>query len=198
MTPLLQRRVAPRDPRVRRLIVAALAAVVIVVAGWLGAARPSPARLLATGPGLGQEYAREVERLLAGAERRVWVALYVLRPDRDGPVNALMDALAAAAARGVDVRVGLDGGPDPFTGRDDGRNRAAAEELAARGVRVVWDEDRRTTHAKLVVIDSRWVVAGSQNWTRAALTTNREAALLIDDPACAVRAEALLAGIPGW
>jgi phosphatidylserine/phosphatidylglycerophosphate/cardiolipin synthase-like enzyme len=42
------------------------------------------------------------------------------------------------------------------------------------------------------------VLAGSHNWTYRALTANREASWLVEDPAQAARAETWLASVPGW
>jgi phosphatidylserine/phosphatidylglycerophosphate/cardiolipin synthase-like enzyme len=197
--PFLQRPAVESDRLVVRLLALAAAALALLALGWLGVERRSRPQVVATAPGLPPgEAARQLERLIAGARQRVWCAVYVVRPDGDGPVHGLMEALAAAAARGVDVRVGLDSGPDPVTKVDDGRNQDAARWLTAHGVRVVWDEPTVTSHMKVVVVDGRWLVAGSHNWTRAALTANRELGLAIDDPAAAAQAEALLAGFPDW
>lgn len=197
--PPLQRAAGAHDRTLRRLAALAAAALALLALGWWGGRRSAPPLLMATAPGEQPgELARQLERLMAGAQRRVWCALYVVRPDGDGPVQGLLEALAAAAARGIDVRIALDAGPDPVTKVDDGRNQAAAQWLSAHGVRVVWDEPRTTTHLKVVVVDGRWVVAGSHNWTRAALTANRELSLLVDDQAAAAAAEAVLRGIPGW
>lgn len=196
--PPLQRAATATDRPLQRLIAIILAALALLALGWWGGQRRPPPELLATYPGHAGELARGLERLVAGARTRVWCAVYVVRPDGDGPVQGLLDALAAAAARGVDVRICLDAGPDPVTGAEEDKNQAAAAWLAAHGVRVVRDEAKVTTHAKVVVVDGRWMMAGSHNWTRAAMTTNREISLLVDDPAAAAAAERVLQTIPGW
>lgn len=196
--PPLQCAATAADRPLRRLAAIILAACALLALGWWGGQRRPPPELLATYPGHAGELARSLERLVAGARSRVWCTVYVVRPDGDGPVQGLLDALAAAAARGIDVRVCLDAGPDPVTGAEEDKNQAAAAWLAAHGVRVVRDEAKVTTHAKVVVVDGRWLVAGSHNWTRAALTANREISLLVDDPASAAAAERVLQTVPGW
>lgn len=191
----LQPRGDPPPPAWRRtLLLLALAALVLAL-GWLAPARPPAPRLLLDGPDDGWHYARAARRLIDRAERRVWMAMYVVRPD-DGPVGALLEALAAAAARGVEVRVWLDDAGER-EGVADAKHEAAAAWLAARGVAVLRDEASVTTHAKVLVVDGRWVLAGSHNWTYSALARNRELSWLVEDPAAAARVEAWLAAIPG-
>jgi phosphatidylserine/phosphatidylglycerophosphate/cardiolipin synthase-like enzyme len=109
-----------------------------------------------------------------------------------------MAALASAAKRGVHVQVCLDLGTDRETGEIDHKHETAQAWLATHGVRVVLDEARRTTHAKVMVVDERTVALGSHNWTRSAMTTNREASLTIDDPEIGSRLMQEMARIPGW
>jgi phosphatidylserine/phosphatidylglycerophosphate/cardiolipin synthase-like enzyme len=120
----------------------------------------------------------------------------VLRPD-DGVIGSLLDGLVAAAARGVEVRVVLDRGAG-WDGEADIKHEAPAAWLTAHGVRVVLDEEAITSHAKVLVVDGRLILAGSHNWTRSAVTRNRELSWLIDDAGAAAEVERWLAAIPGW
>ncbi|MBN8527187.1 MAG: hypothetical protein J0M02_17785, partial [Planctomycetes bacterium] len=141
-------------------------------------------------------YPREARRLIDGAHERLWMAMYVIRVD-DGPVGGLLQALADAAARGVDVRVCLDRGSG-FDGEPDPKHESPAAWLSAHGVRVVLDEERRTTHAKVLIADGRRILSGSHNWTRSAFMSNRELSWLVEDPRAARRLEAWLGEVPGW
>ena len=188
----------------RRLAALALTAAVLVVGLVSGARRRPPEVLLSDGHPYA--YLRAVERRIATARERVWVAMYVIYLDGDPdlaapdePAPALLRALAAAAARGLDVRIVLDYGRNRATGEIEPKHVAAQTWLAAHGVRVVLDELERTTHVKAVVIDQRWVVMGSHNWTRSAITSNREVSLLMDDPTLAATlAREVFARVPGW
>jgi phosphatidylserine/phosphatidylglycerophosphate/cardiolipin synthase-like enzyme len=147
-------------------------------------AAPAPAwELLAD-----QAYEARVRSLIAGARSGVDLVMFsAVLPDDAGathPVRLLLEALIERHRAGVPVRVVLDQGAPP------GRDRPSAHAfrvLAEAGVAVRWDEDERTTHIKALVVDRRWCVLGSHNWTFSALRRNREQSLLVDDPALALR-----------
>lgn len=195
----LQPDLVPWTPGRRRLLMVAAMALAVIAVGAVAQARREPPRLLGSHgrPG-SDDYHTTALRLIAGARRRVSVVLYVARLDEDGPVMRLVAALGEAARRGVAVRVVLDRGRDWRTGATDPKHEEVAGHLRRAGVRVVLDEEERTTHAKVLVVDDRQVVVGSHNWTRSALIANREWSLLIDDPAIAARIQAELSAIPGW
>jgi len=195
----LQPGLSPAPPWFRRLAVLLALVVAVLTLGVIGASRQAPATLLITGPDHAGVYARMVERLVAQARHRVWAAIYVIFPgDPGGPVHDLLNALAAARARGVEVRVALDLGKDRVTGLPDEKHLAAMKWLQAHDIAVIADELGRTTHLKVVVVDGRFVVLGSHNWTRSAMLDNREVSVVLDDPGMAAQLEAQLKGIPGW
>jgi phosphatidylserine/phosphatidylglycerophosphate/cardiolipin synthase-like enzyme len=186
----------PWPPGLRRAALVLLLAIAVLLLGLVAPARVRPPQLILGGPDRELDYAREARRLIDGAQRRLWMSMYVLRPD-DGIIGGLLDGLAAAAARGVDVRVVLDRGAG-WDGQPDLKHEAPAAWLAAHGVRTVLDEDEVTSHAKVLVADSRLVLSGSHNWTRSALMKNRELSWLVDDAEAAAAVERWLAAIPGW
>jgi phosphatidylserine/phosphatidylglycerophosphate/cardiolipin synthase-like enzyme len=187
---------SPWPPGLRRASLVLLLVLAVLLVGWLAPSRPRPPQLILGGPGRELAYAREVRRLIDGAQSRLWMTMYVVRPD-DGPIGALLDGLVAAVARGVDVRVVLDRGA-AWDGQADLKHEAPAAWLGAHGVRVILDEVAVTTHAKVVVADGHLILAGSHNWTRNAVSINRELSWLVDDPAVAREIEGWLAAIPGW
>ena len=169
----------------------------LLALGLVGLQRRPPATLLITEPGQPLRYARAAERAIASARHRVWVMQYVVRLD-DGPVLALMEALAAAKARGVEVRVVLDRGLLYGTTDPDLKNDSAAAWLQAHGVEVVWDEVATTSHAKLVLVDDDVVLMGSHNWTRAALTSNREVSMAVHGPQEIAAIAQFFHNVTGW
>ena len=100
------------------------------------------------------------------------------------PPNQILDALARAQKRGVDVRVILERPKhDDERSKDlTGKNKKVEEFLAAAGIAVTEDSPKITTHAKVLVIDTRYTIIGSANWTFAALAQNNEASVIVDSP----------------
>ena len=119
---------------------------------------------------------RELHPLLidaiSGATQRIDVAQYTLYDT--GAVSLLIDALIAAAGRGIPVRVLVDevaSGTEPALAR-----------LSAGGVETRLDSPSTTTHAKLLIADDHTLV-GSHNWSHSAMTTNHEGSAMAWSPA---------------
>lgn len=167
---------------------------VLTLAAFLLAARPLPALSASAQATLlaDSAYGGELKERIRGAKRRIICAFYLFKvTDRRGnlPAGLAVD-LAQAKGRGVDVTVILEG--EDSVGRD---NRAAAGYLTRSGVKVVFPRGRRTTHAKAVVIDDRFVMIGSHNLSHAALAKNRELSVLLDSPQLAAQVTRYLDGI---
>ena len=91
----------------------------------------------------------------------------------------LLDDLIEASKRGVDVKVMLEGGEE-FLGENFTEAQTKTKEyLEEGGVKVKFDGEGVTTHAKLIVIDERVVILGSTNWNYYSLDRNNEASVLI-------------------
>ncbi|MBI4017417.1 MAG: hypothetical protein HY366_00540 [Candidatus Aenigmarchaeota archaeon] len=88
----------------------------------------------------------------------------------DSKTNVLLDALAGARDRGVDVRVVV----DEFD--KDARN--VVNMLRARGIDARLDGADVTTHAKVLVVDD-YVLIGSTNWSFTSFEKNHEANVLV-------------------
>jgi phosphatidylserine/phosphatidylglycerophosphate/cardiolipin synthase-like enzyme len=111
------------------------------------------------------------------ANKSVYVVMYVVKYDPrypDDPVNKLLRKLVDLYKKGVDVRVVVD--DQTLISYPDTINY-----LVQNGVPVKLDESKSvTTHAKIVIIDGKYVFIGSHNWTESALTKNHETTLLVD------------------
>lgn len=119
-----------------------------------------------------QDYAPLALRLVQEAEGRLHLVEYVIYDD--GAVSPLLDAIEAAAQRGVDVAVLADEtGPE---------TQGVLTRLQAAGARTQLDSPSRTTHNKLIIADDQALV-GSHNFTDPALSANHEASLLVRDEA---------------
>jgi len=115
----------------------------------------------------GAEYFPAVVDAIDQAQRSVYVETYIFADDASG--GRVADALIAAVARGVDVRVVVDGfGTKPYlTHALEWRLRAAAVLVVLYRndvVRTAWRQARlRRLHRKLVVIDGACAFVGGIN-----------------------------------
>ncbi|MBM4370970.1 MAG: hypothetical protein FJ098_04910 [Deltaproteobacteria bacterium] len=124
---------------------------------------------------LGGAYLPTLRSLVAGAREELLAVHFELNDDDLG--DAVVEELAAAAGRGVRVRVLLEGDVDANTSR--------VAELRGRGVEAKLDGPARYTHAKLVVVDRRAALLGSTNWSWMSVHRNNEADVLVTDPVLA-------------
>ncbi len=131
---------------------------------------PSPDRLvqvLTTRPGEGIRAAALAA--IADARHSIDIEMFVLS-DR-----LVLEALVAAARRGVRLRILLD--------PTQPQNAAAMAQLQSAGavVRVYVQAGDELLHAKLGVFDAGAVLFGSCNWSRSGFTRNHELDLLVRD-----------------
>lgn len=109
-----------------------------------------------------------VVRAISGAKKDIRVQAYGFTS------LPIANALIAAKRRGVDIRVDLD-----RSNRSAPSSKAAV--LKSAGIRVLYDSAHSIAHSKVMVIDSRIVITGSFNFTKAAENSNLENELVIDN-----------------
>lgn len=127
-----------------------------------------------------REYFQGVRSLLREAKESIQVMMFeasYYKNHSDTPSNRLIEELLAAQKRGVQVEVVLDVQQD--NERTTKRNMETGSILNQGGVSVTLDENKTTTHTKLLIIDGAIVVLGSTNWTYSALTKNHEVSVII-------------------
>lgn len=139
-------------------------ALAIFEADWEHAAEP-PLAALVVSPTNSRAVLLE---LIGSARRSLDVYAEVIRDPE------FVDALAAAARRGVDVRIVMS--------RGDERQSETLRGLMADGVGVRLVSDIYI-HAKVFLVDSTSAFVGSQNMTSTSIDQNREIGIVIDDPA---------------
>lgn len=133
-------------------------------------------------PLVGEDYTEKVKNLIEGAEKSILVVMFHMRyyPQHpNSPSNQLLEALIRAKKRGVRVTVILDISPEE---KGKYSNLTTGEFLSNKGIEVRFDSLNKTTHTKMVIVDGRFVVVGSHNWTYYGLTQNQETSVLIDSP----------------
>jgi PLD-like domain/Helix-hairpin-helix motif len=119
--------------------------------------------------------------LIERAQTQVLVQMFFLTsPGTTSPGDKLIDAMTAAVARGVDVRLILD------TDLEDdyhGASRVNAESLArldASGLSYRLDELGTTSHSKVMLVDGDQMLIGSHNWTTSAMYLLDETSLYVE------------------
>lgn len=126
-----------------------------------------------------REYFRTVLKLVNSANFSVHVIVYDVNyyPDYpESPSNILLSALEEAVNRGIDVKVITDETPT---------EKPVLTILEEKGVEIKFDSKDITTHAKLIIIDSKIVIIGSTNWSYYSIDKNHEANVLINSASLA-------------
>lgn len=135
------------------------------------------AGLLYTAPTLGSTAAERFFALsIAAARKTLYITNAYFAPDRN-----FVEGLAAAARRGVDVRL-LTAGPRTDINIVRLAGRASYEALLAAGVRI-YEWQPTTLHAKTFVVDGEWSTIGSMNLDNRSMALNDEATLMVLDRA---------------
>jgi HKD family nuclease len=168
--------------RSRNLVVSLVVVVCIVAAGVVYlrvTSRPGgPARIA---PADDRSYFPVCHGLLSSAQRSIDVILYQSRFYFQYPgskSNTMLTDLVTAAERGVAVRVVLEQADWNLENSEE--NRDVWNVLSESGVDLYFDPITTTSHSKLVIVDGKYVVLGSTNWSHYALDSNREANVVIE------------------
>jgi phosphatidylserine/phosphatidylglycerophosphate/cardiolipin synthase-like enzyme len=119
--------------------------------------------------------------LLDRADSSIDLAMFLFKTGKrkNNRPAMIRDALIRAASRKVKVRVYLE--RSGYNDKLNESNERVAGRLTAAGVKVIFESPKTTTHNKMVVIDRRYAIVGSHNFTQSALKYNHELSLLIDD-----------------
>lgn len=132
-------------------------------------------RVLATEPGSNSEIYKSLMLGIAEAKKSVHITSAYFVPDQQ-----IVDALIAAARRGVDVKLVLPGVSDHGLVMYAGQ--AFFDQLLAGGVKI-FQLQVAVLHAKTAVIDEAWSTIGSANIDRRSFIHNYELNVVVIDPA---------------
>jgi len=143
-----------------------------------------------------REYEQAVIELIDNAEESVVIGMYHISTQlkANNPVKLLLNDLVEAEERGVEVRIYLntkfpDVSYEELVGEDEFKM------LKEAGCEVYFVPQGRKLHDKGVIVDRRYVVEGSMNWSIIALKNNFESVTLIDSPELAEKKIARLENI---
>ncbi|MBN1527138.1 MAG: hypothetical protein JW919_06125 [Candidatus Omnitrophica bacterium] len=109
------------------------------------------------------------------------MSMYMVKPNESGPVYLLVKDLEEALARGVSVEIYLNTRPDHGMPPSDIMIQPL-QSIINKGAKIYKFTPHTRLHDKLIIVDSRYVVDGSMNWSVAAIKSNYESATLIDSP----------------
>ena len=132
-----------------------------------------------------RKYEQALIQLLDNAKEAIVISMYSISPGSGdkNPVRLLLNDLLEARDRGVSVIMYLN-----TCFRDDGTNEESFikspifKELEDAGCSIYLIPKSRRLHDKLIIVDSRYVIVGSSNWSNSALRRNFESNTLIDSP----------------
>ena len=130
-----------------------------------------------------RDYEEAVIELIDNAEESVVIGMYYISTQlkANNPVKLLLNDLIEAEERGVEVRIYLNTKfPDVSYGELVGEDEFKM--LQDAGCELYFIPPGRKLHDKVVVVDRRYVVEGSMNWSIVALKNNFESVTLIDSP----------------
>jgi cardiolipin synthase len=136
-----------------------------------------------------RDYFPAVNEMLGSANSSIHMIVYSLNYYVDYPdtsVNALVEKLGAASRRGVDVKVVAD---------EQATDKPVITLLKEKGINIKFDKKGTTTHAKLIIIDSKIIIIGSTNWSYYAVDKNHEANVAINSEPLARQFEAYFNGV---
>jgi cardiolipin synthase len=131
-------------------------------------------RVLATNPATDSEIYKSLLVAINEAQKSIHITSAYFVPDQQ-----TVDALRAAARRGVDVKLVLPGVSDHGLVMHAGR--AFYDQLLAAGVRI-FQLQVAVLHAKTAVIDGAWSTIGSANIDRRSFIHNYELNIVVIDP----------------
>jgi PLD-like domain len=119
-------------------------------------------------------YAEKMLGLISNAQHTLYMQLQYIHPsnrDDEAAFTELLNAVAARAGAGVDVRIIL----------SQWQNSQWMERLQAAGIDTQLVRIEQGVHNKGFVVDHRKVVVSSQNWSGQGVLANRDAGLIIDN-----------------
>ncbi len=132
-------------------------------------------------PLLKNDYYTRVCTLVQGAKESIYVLMYAIQVGKSEyePVNKLCQYLIEAHKRGVQVEIILE---HTYAQRDkllNKSNQKAFDLFYKEGIKVRFDDPKKTLHSKVIIIDGNTTILGSHNWTYTAFQRNNESSILI-------------------
>lgn len=118
---------------------------------------------------------------IKSAHHRIDVAMFLFKTTaaKNNKPAQLVAELIKAGKRGVQVEVVLEN--SGYNDSINADNQQVAATLRENNIKVRFDSANKTTHTKMVIIDTRFCFVGSHNLSHSALAFNHEMSLLLDN-----------------
>jgi len=116
-------------------------------------------------------YEPAVIELLDNARDSIVMSMYILKSQEKGPVRLLVRDLEEALERGVSVEIYLNTKFKSSHGEKVTIGKPF-DILREKGARIYTVIPRYRLHDKVIIVDNRYVVKGSVNWSESALKDN--------------------------
>lgn len=132
-------------------------------------------------------YLEVVPAWLESATQSIWIEQQYIKADQ-AAIKTLLGAIQKARSRNpnLEVRIVLGKVFDPAKIPDERHNlellRSGYGLELATHIRYINTANFVHCHNKTIIVDGRSVLVGSQNWSGTAVSSNREASLLLDYP----------------
>ena len=126
-------------------------------------------------------YEPAVIDLIDNAKESIVISMYMIVPSEKGPLALLLNDLEEALDRGVSVEIYLNT-RFPSEMIAPTLEEEPFKRLEEKGAKINPVSGKYMLHDKLMIVDSRFVVEGSHNWSTQALRASHESSTLIDSP----------------
>jgi len=136
---------------------------------------------------LDRDYYPTFHNLVSGAKKTIHCVMYVGKINDETLIDRIIADLKNAASRGIEVKTVFE--YSYYDTSLNATNQTFQDTLNAYGIKTQWDNPSITTHAKLVIIDSTYILLGSTNWTASALERNHEANIMLKNMELGVKLE---------
>ncbi len=131
-------------------------------------------------PVVNRNYLPALLELIDSSEKEILGIMFSAREYPEYTENIgkeIQDALIRAKRRGVKIQLILDA--SSWNKSNAIKNRDFADTLIKEGIEIYYDPLDVTTHTKLLIVDKKIVLLGSNNWSFYSLKANNEASIII-------------------
>ncbi len=152
-----------------------LVSIILFAGGCKNSLNPSPEITLV----LDRDYYPVFHNIVNSAQKTVHCVMYIGRVNKGTLIEKIISDLKDAEAKGIEVKAVFE--YSSYDSSLNAANEVFQDTLNLYGIKTQWDNPSITTHAKILIVDSTYILLGSTNWTASALQRNHEANILLNN-----------------